>query len=251
MSVSAEWPIAVRTVDVAGRLRPLEDVDGFPKTRIFVFDAGMLIGSVDVDNARGPISATRLRDAIGEGLTHQLIRRAVERRIAAADVAPPLDPSIPVSIVIPTCGRPDDLRRCLDAVTAQRTERRVEVIVVDNRPSPGSPTRAIAGAFRDVVLLEEARPGLSYARNAGFVAATGSIAIAIDDDVVVPEGWLERLLVPFARAEIMAVTGHVLPIELHTQSQCRFEAYGGLGKGFTSFEVGGAWFRSQRGAVPT
>jgi len=56
---------------------------------------------------------------------------------------------------------------------------------------------------------------------------------------------------PFARGEVMAVTGHVLPRELDFPSQCLFEAYGGLGKGFTRFEVDGRWFRQRRGAVPT
>ena len=41
----------------------------------------------------------------------------------------------------------------------------------------------------------------------------------------------------------MAVTGHVLPVELETGAQCKFEAYGGLGKGFTRFEADGEWFR--------
>jgi O-antigen biosynthesis protein len=102
-----------------------------------------------------------------------------------------------------------------------------------------------------VMLIEEPRPGLSYARNAGFSAATGDILVAIDDDVTVPSGWLERLVKPFAQREVMAVTGHVLPVELDSAAQCRFEAYGGLGKGFNRFEVGGGWFRSFRGAVPT
>ena len=39
--------------------------------------------------------------------------------------------------------------------------------------------------------------------------------------------------------------------ELETEAQCQFEAYGGLGKGFTAFEVDGAWFRTRRAAVPT
>jgi glycosyltransferase involved in cell wall biosynthesis len=105
--------------------------------------------------------------------------------------------------------------------------------------------------FPNVVLIDEERRGLSYARNAGFSAATGDILVAIDDDVTVPAGWLERLVAPFVRPEVMAVTGHVLPIELDTEAQCRFEVYGGLGKGFTRFEADGGWFRSRRGAVPT
>lgn len=49
----------------------------------------------------------------------------------------------------------------------------------------------------------------------------------------------------------MCVTGNVLPLELETEAQCRFEAYGGLGKGFSRLEVDGRWFRTRRAAVPT
>jgi glycosyltransferase involved in cell wall biosynthesis len=247
---SCTWPIAIRTVEISGTLRAITDVDGYPCTRVFVTDGGILIGSVDIPNAGGPISATRLRDAIANGLAYDMMRRAVERQVDGGP-APRLSPDTSVSIVLPTCNRPDDLRRCLTALRAQRTERRMEIVVIDNRPGPSSPTPAVVREFDDVCLIEEPRPGLSYARNAGFAAATGDILIAIDDDVTVPDGWLERLVVPFARPEVMAVTGHVLPIELETESQCQFEAYGGLGKGFSGFEVNGRWFRYLRVAVPT
>ena len=250
MRDSRTWPIAVRTVELSEPLRAITDVDGYPRTRIFVTDEGVLIGSVDIANLEGPISAARLRDAIANGLAYVLMQRAVDRQI---DIGPTarLKADTSVSIVLPTCNRPDDLRRCLAALRAQRTDRRMEIVVIDNRPGPASPTPAVVREFDDVCLIEEPRPGLSYARNAGFAAATGDILIAIDDDVTVPDGWLERLVAPFARPEVMAVTGHVLPIELETKPQCLFEAYGGLGKGFTGFEVDGRWFRHLRVAVPT
>jgi GT2 family glycosyltransferase len=230
-------------------LRPISDVTEYPRTRVFVFDGGELIGSVDIGNTRGPISVTRLGDAITAQLALTLMQRALARQLATPD-APPLVPEVPVSIVVPTCNRPDDLRRCLMALKAQVSRRRVEIIVVDNRPG-ATQTPQVMRDFPDVMLIEESRPGLSYARNAGFSAATGDILVAVDDDVTVPSGWLERLVKPFARPEVMAVTGHVLPVELDSEAQCRFEAYGGLGKGFNRFEVGNDWFRSTRGAVPT
>ena len=245
-----DWPIAVRTVDIREPLRPIDDVREYPRTRVFVFDRGDLIGSVDIGNVRGPISVTRLRDAIGNGLAQAMMQRALVRQLAGPVGDPLLPIDVSVSVVVPTCNRPDDLRRCLTALHAQLSPRRVEIVVVDNRPG-GSSTPAVVRDFPGVVFIEERRPGLSYARNAGFAAATGNILVAIDDDVTVPAGWLERLLRPFVRPEVMAVTGHVLPVELETESQCRFEAYGGLGKGFTRFEVDGEWFRSMRGAVPT
>jgi GT2 family glycosyltransferase len=216
-----------------------------------IFTGGVLVGSVDIANAHGPISVTRLRDAISDSITHAVLRRMLEETLEGQAGGEALDASVPVSVVIPTCNRPDDLRRCLAALTSQETTRRVEIIVVDNRPAPESPTPRVVAEFSGVLLLEERRPGLSYARNAGLAVASGDIAIAIDDDVTVPQGWLERLLAPFARPEVAAVTGQVLPLELETAAQCRFEAYGGLGKGFARLEVDGTWFRSMRGAVPT
>jgi glycosyltransferase involved in cell wall biosynthesis len=237
-------------IDVDRPAAAIADVARYSWTRLFVTDRGALIGSVDIGNMYSPISATRLRDAVANGLAYPLLKRAVERQLGVeADVA--LPPNVSVSVVIPTCNRPDDLRRCLAALEDQRGERPMEVMVVDNRPGAASPCRAVVEEFSRVILLEEPKPGLSYARNAGFAAATGDICIAIDDDVTVPHGWLERLVAPFARPEVMAVTGNVLPLELETSSQCRFESYGGLGKGFTPFDVNGQWFRDLRGAVPT
>ena len=250
MKQDRDRAIAVRTVDIAQRVGPIADVAGYGLTRVFVMDGGVLLGSVDVANARQPISGTRLREAIANGLSYPLMKRTLEKQLALDRVSR-LPLHVPVSIVIPTCNRPDDLRRCLDALHRDRPIRPREIVVVDNRPGPASPTPAVVRDFPDVRLVEEHKPGLSYARNCGFAAATGDILIAIDDDVVVSEGWLERLVAPFARREVMAVTGHVLPLELETRSQCEFEAYGGLGKGFNHFEVNGDWFRSVRGAVPT
>ena len=249
MTKRKDWPIAVRTLELREPLHPIADVSDYPRTRVFVFDGGALVGSVDIGNAHGRISVTRLRDAIGNGLACQLMQRWIAKQLAGPEEAV-LPAQVSVSIVVPTCNRPDDLRRCLMALHAQASPRRVEIVVVDNRPG-GTQTPQVVRQYPDVVLIEESRPGLSYARNAGFTAATGDILIAIDDDVTVPSGWLERLVAPFCRPEVMAVTGHVLPIELETEAQCRFEAYGGLGKGFTRFQVDGMWFRSMRGAVPT
>lgn len=251
MSAGNECPIAVRTIDISQPLQPIDDVSGYARSRIFVLAGDVLVGSVDIANAHGPISVARLRDAISNGVTHAVLRQTLERTLAGPSGGESLDPAVSVSIVIPTCNRSDDLRRCLTALTAQDTPRPVEILVVDNRPSPESPTPSVVSAFPGVVLLEEKRPGLSYARNAGLAVAGGEIAVAIDDDVTVPQGWLERLLAPFARAEVSAVTGHVLPLELETTAQCRFEAYGGLGKGFTRLESDGNWFRAMKGAVPT
>jgi GT2 family glycosyltransferase len=255
-----EWPIAVRSVEVSVPVAPITDVIGYPRTRVFVRQTGTLVGSVDIWNGGGPISATRLRQAIAGGLAWPLMRRALEGQLGERHEANPnagartsgeaaMRP-MSVSVVIATCNRPDDLRRCLSSLRALRPSIPLELVVVDNRPAGGA-TPAVVREFGDVRFIEEPRPGLSYARNAGFMAASGDIAIAIDDDVTVPQGWLERLVAPFSRREVMCVTGNVLPVALDTEAQCRFEAYGGLGKGFEPIEAGPDWFRAWRTAVPT
>jgi GT2 family glycosyltransferase len=242
-------PIAIRTIELSEPFAAITDVTGYARTRVYVTDRGALLGGVEIDNMHGGISVTTLRDAIADRLAGEVMRRAFRRQLEArADVLPP---DVRVSIVVPTCGRPDELRRCLTALRRQRTSRAVEIIVVDNRPGPGSQTPAVVRECPGVVLCVEPRAGLSYARNAGFAVASGEIVVATDDDVTVPDGWLERLVAPFARPEVMAATGPVLPIELETRAQRRFEAYGGLGRGFQRREFDGRWFRACRGAVPT
>jgi GT2 family glycosyltransferase len=110
----------------------------------------------------------------------------------------------------------------------------------------------VVAEFPGVMLVDEPRRGLAYARNAGFTASQGGIVIATDDDVIVPPDWLEKLVAPFVRSDVMIVTGNTLPLELETSAQRFFERYGGLGRGFKPFAVGSDWFESfRRQAVPT
>lgn len=251
MSRSAEWPIAVRSVDITQPLAPIEGVERYSRVRVFVRQGERLVGSVDIPSHGAPtISVLRLKDEIASRLAAALFRVSLERRLLAGQPSHPAAPVSVVSIVVPTCDREEDLRRCLASVMKQRTRHSVEIIVVDNRPASGTAQR-VAREFPSVRLLTEERPGLSYARNHGISHASGSIVVTTDDDVEAPEDWIERLTEPFARRDVLAVTGHVLPRELETEAQCRFEAYGGLGKGFEPLEANTSWFRARRAAVPT
>ena len=162
-----------------------------------------------------------------------------------------LSREIPVSVVVATRDRPESLRRCLRALAAQRTNRHVEIIVVDNHPASAR-TPPVVAEFPGIQLLSEARQGLSYARNAGIRASRGEIVVTTDDDVVAPTEWLERLVAPLATEEVMVVTGNVLPGELETRAQRLFEMSGGLGRGYERIEADAKWFSSfNRRAVPT
>jgi GT2 family glycosyltransferase len=155
-----------------------------------------------------------------------------------------------VSVVVATLDRPDDLRACLRCLASQMSSRPVEIIVVDNNPDSGL-TPPVVAEFPGVALFEEPRRGLAYARNRGVLASRGDIVVATDDDVTMLPDWLDKLVAPFAKPEVMVVTGNIVPRELETKAQLLFEAYGGLGRGSDRRVVDKDWFNRSVTAVPT
>ena len=279
--------VAVRMLELT-EIAPLTDVTEFGKTRLFVTWHGMLLGKVELINHGQAISVMQLSQAIihqlGETLlglaeadpAHpEMIHPDIAKAIAVTEIDRFLSGSsfynfssqslsqthssielpshIPVSIIVATYDRPADLQNCLQGLLAQLSPRSVEIIVVDNHPDSGQ-TAPIVAKFPSVKLVNEPRQGVAYARNAGIAVSQGEIIVTVDDDVSLPPDWLERLLAPLARADVWAVTGNVLPLELETDAQQIFEEYGngGLGRGFQRFEVNREWFeRSWIYAVPT
>ncbi len=264
-SMPHNLPMAVRSVDISRELTAIDDIANYQSCRLYVFHSDRLLGPVDIVNANLPLSPARVRDAIADQLHHQIAAllfedharepelSLLERRLGAkvGIYAAGSPASVSVSIALATYDRPEQLRECLQALSRQETPGRLEVIVIDNHPASGK-TPPIVAEFPGVVLVSEARQGLAYARNAGFVRATGDIVIATDDDVIMPADWVEKMIAPFERTNVGIVTGNVLPRELETQYQYLFEAYGGLGRGFRPAEYGPSWFRaSRRRAAPT
>ena len=249
---------AVRHVDLASPVVALDDVCGYRHTRVYVAVDGSHVGRVAIHNGGRPISRARLLDEIanqvgtdivasrtrtGPDGIHDVTLATVRRSLLGTidDQETPEFPATSVSVVIATLDRPEDLHRCLAAVTTQRTRHTVEVVVVDNNPDSGL-TAPVVARFPDVVAVDERRRGLSHARNAGIRAAVGTIIVATDDDVVVPSDWLERLTAHFSRDDVMAICGNVLPAELGEPSQIVFEDMEMLGKGDRPRVVGSEWF---------
>jgi GT2 family glycosyltransferase len=263
---------AVRSIDVAKPLPVLDDVADYSIVRVFVQRGDIPIGSVDIPTLGQPIRNTRLREALVDHFETRLFisdgssqfdplkaeaYAALERHLVQEDKDKQIEDPVclpnaySVSIILATCDRPNDLRDCLNSIMAQKSTRKMEVIVVDNNPASGL-TRPVVAEFPIVILLEEHRPGSSYARNTGIAASTGDIIVTIDDDETAPPGWLEKLLAPFVRSDVMLVTGNVLPKELETPAQHLFEIYGAFGRGYEPIDAGKIWFETPvRRAVAT
>lgn len=264
---------AVRTVELTQPIEALTDVEDYRRVRLFVTWQGAAIGQLDLWNHQRAISALRLRDAIVTGLGYRLLDldqalsgdlfwasliEALHARYLPTDdpvlrqTEQALPRQIPVSIIVGTYDRPDDLRNCLSCLVVQQTDRPLEIIVTDNHPASGL-TAPVVAEFAGVKYVSETRQGAAYARNAGIVASRGEIVVTVDDDTTIPPDWLEKLLSPFVRPDVMLVTGNVLPRELETASQRIFEGYGcgGLGRGFNRFEAAAEWFHNCEDVVPT
>jgi O-antigen biosynthesis protein len=253
---------AVRSVELAAPFAPIAGLAGYRAVELHLTRDGAPVGRQSAVAEGDRLSVAQLRDVVAEHVAREL-RRVERDRLGAVlrlwlhGLAGETEPDAwrlasgaTVSVVIATHDRPDDLRRCLRAIAAQRTPHRLEVIVVDNHPASGV-TEPVAAEFSFTRYVAEPRAGTSYARNSGVRAATGSIVAYTDDDTRPDPNWLERLVAPFARPEVMVVTGNVLPLELESDAQHLFERYGGLGRGFRSREFGPVWFRGFRRAVPT
>ena len=157
---------------------------------------------------------------------------------------PPEGPADPAQVTVAVCtrDRPDDLRRCLTAITALEPPAG-DVLVVDNAPSDDR-TRAVVSEFPRISYIREPRRGLDWARNRALLEASTSIVAFTDDDALVHPRWIRGILHAFTEEpDAVAVTGLVAPAELATRAQILFESQGGFGRGYRR-----RWFSSAVGA---
>jgi GT2 family glycosyltransferase len=122
------------------------------------------------------------------------------------------DSGIPcASIVVPTRMRADYLKVALASIAPQATDAGAELIVVDDA-GPSEPVRELAERFGARYEPHPRPLGLNVARNTGVERSTGDLAVFVDDDVEVRDGWLAALL-DAARdhPDVEVFTGPILP----------------------------------------
>ena len=107
--------------------------------------------------------------------------------------------SMRVSVLVPSYGRPDALRRCLDAIGAQ--SRLADEVLVGVR-ADDAPTVAVVEQARAAGLAVRAavthEVGVVAAMQAALDAATGDIIALTDDDARPRPDWVAGLLEHFA-----------------------------------------------------
>lgn len=129
----------------------------------------------------------------------------------------PAQAAVRVSVVIPTCGRPRLLQRCLNALVEQSLPPEdYEIIVVDDGHS--DETEALVAK---VLEQTQGRPVLRYlrpegtkgpagARNRGWRVARAPVIAFTDDDTIPDRDWLRYGLFAMETRERPAIWGRVV-----------------------------------------
>ncbi|HEY3174049.1 MAG TPA: glycosyltransferase [Thermoanaerobaculia bacterium] len=147
-------------------------------------------------------------------------RRVAERRSFArentwesrlASLAPRVAAAFPkVSIVVVTYNNLELTRRCLESLYAQTEWPNLEVIVVDNASSDGTPEylREVRDGWPGFeVILNPENMGFARASNLGFRRASGDFFVLLNNDVVVTRGWLSALIRHLRRDPTIGIVG--------------------------------------------
>ncbi|HNS10364.1 MAG TPA: glycosyltransferase [Candidatus Ozemobacteraceae bacterium] len=117
--------------------------------------------------------------------------------------------AIEVSVIIPAFNAATSICACLDALSTQKTDRKFEVIVVDDASTDDLSfiTAQYAGRLRLQLLRLQTNSGPGAARNAGARVAAGEILLFTDSDCVPAPDWLEKMLAPMTDPGLTGVKG--------------------------------------------
>jgi GT2 family glycosyltransferase len=110
-----------------------------------------------------------------------------------------------VSVVVVTYDGLPFNRLCLETVLAHGSDVDLELIVVDNGSGDGTPeylTRLASADARVRVLLNGRNTGFAGACNQGLGLAGGEHLVLLNNDTMVPPGWLPRLIAHLRNPEV-------------------------------------------------
>jgi glycosyltransferase involved in cell wall biosynthesis len=119
-----------------------------------------------------------------------------------------------VSIIICTRNHAASLQATLEGVKRAQAVSTIpsELLVVDNgsNDATAAVVAGLAGGPAPVRHILEPRTGQCYARNRGLSEARGEVMLFTDDDVKVPENWIEGMCAAIVAGEADGLAGGVV-----------------------------------------
>ena len=228
-----DWPIGVRFVDLAAGLEAITGIERYPRSAFSRATAG----------------------GCSAPLTSGPTARRPSRSSACGTSSPSDSPCRCSNRAFEPAGGRNEQARCLRRASPSRFRAAIAGMISGaawcrswrRRRGTGSRSSSwtIARPRERHAGSRRSSPGSSWSTNAGPVAQhamPGSCVRAARSSLRPTmtssrqRTGSRRCSEPFAESRVSAVTGNVLPLELETQAQCRFESYGGLGKGFDRME---------------
>jgi len=193
------------------------------------------LGKVKLDLSGGSLTPEQVADQLWEHLGGQIVKfrentpGAVPQDLPAHGLISPGrstarsgSPIHSAAVVVATKDRPAMLRDCLESIL-RGADKPESLIVVDNASATAETAelvRELAKQEPSVHYVREDEPGLARAHNAALPYVNSPVVAFTDDDVIVDEQWLKRIVQAFAGDEAVAcVTGIIAPRELDTLPQ--------------------------------
>ncbi|MDQ2865182.1 MAG: glycosyltransferase family 2 protein [Candidatus Eremiobacteraeota bacterium] len=137
-----------------------------------------------------------LPEALGDN--PEFVERSLERAMARERRL--------VSIVTLSWNAPQYTKMALDSIR-DHTSEPYEVIVVDNGSQPE--TLAMLAGINDPhvrIIYNGKNLGFGGGNNVGIAASRGDYVIVLNNDVIVTDEWVDRLVAPFARVPCLGIS---------------------------------------------
>ena len=131
-----------------------------------------------------------------------------------------------LSFVVPAFNEEAYLADCIESILRETRglEDLTEIIVVNNNSCDG--TRDVALSYPRVQLVDEPRKGLTFARQAGFLASTGTLIANVDADSRLTPGWAHHVLSTFEAAPaLVALSGPLVYYDLNSRQRSLVQVF--------------------------
>lgn len=129
-----------------------------------------------------------------------------------------------ISVVVVTHNNWHVSRRCMESLLRNSDYPRLETIIVDNASEDETQANLLKlndSPVHKKILLPE-NTGFAAGNTIGVINATGNYVVLLNNDTIVPEGWLQRLLRPFA---VDPEIGAVGPVSNHVGNDQKLDFF--------------------------